>query len=213
MELINLGEILYKDALDIQIDFVEKVRTGESGEVILICSHPPVVTLGRKTRPSDLIDWKGAVYEVSRGGRATYHGPGQVVVYPILNLEKRGHDIYKYLRLLEKSIVKTLKDLGVDAIGDPDSTGVWCNGKKMASIGVALKRWVTYHGLAFNLESDPMAFQGINPCGMGHSTMISLENLLGEKIERSFFEKKLEQNLLNLLSVENFNLDINKTHS
>ena len=126
-----------------------------------------------------------------------------MVVYPILDLSKRGNDIYKYLRYLEKSIVKVLADIDVDAKGDPDSTGVWCGPKKIASIGVAVKRWITYHGLAFNLFSDPVAFSGINPCGMDQSTMTSLEDLLGFEIDRDYFEGRLEFYLLSFLNVEN----------
>ncbi len=203
MEIINLGEKDYKEALDIQMQYVEELMSDPSkNEKLIICSHPPVVTLGRKTQKEDIGLWSGKVYEISRGGRATYHGPGQVVIYPIINLEKRNNDIYKYVRHLEDAMVLALKDYSIDSKGDPDSTGVWVENKKIASIGIAIKRWVTYHGLAINLYNDPLAFSGINPCGMSQDTMISLESILGKKVERKVFEERLATHLKNQLIKE-----------
>jgi len=200
MEIIQLGERDYKEALDLQLSCVEDLMTNSNEqEKMIICSHPSVVTLGRKTQKEDIGLWSGQTYEISRGGRATYHGPGQVVVYPIINLKSRNNDIFKYVRHLEEAMVLTLEEYGITSEGDPDSTGVWVNGKKIASIGIAIKRWVTYHGLALNLYNDPMAFSGINPCGMSQDTMTSLEAVLGEKVDRAHFENQLIQNLKNLL--------------
>jgi lipoate-protein ligase B len=200
MKIINLGEKDYKEALDIQMSHVSKLLEDKEGhEHLIICSHPPVVTLGRKTEKEDIGSWSGKTYEISRGGRATYHGPGQVVVYPIVNLSKRNNDIYKYLRQIERAMVLTLASYGVKAIGDPESTGVWVNNKKIASIGIAIKNWVTYHGLAINLYNDPLAFTGINPCGMSQDTMITLEALINRKVDRGEFENALAENLRSLL--------------
>lgn len=200
MKVKNLGLIDYKEALDVQLTHVQSVIEDDSNEVILVCHHPSVVTLGKKSTPSDLIGWDGQVYEISRGGKATYHGPGQIVVYPIINLEKRGNDIYKFLRNLELAMVKTLENFGIEnSKGDPDSTGVWIDNKKIASIGIAIKRWVTYHGLAINIFHDDQAFKGINPCGLNVSVMTSLEELSGNKVERFAFENQLCSNLSELL--------------
>ncbi|WP_127714207.1 lipoyl(octanoyl) transferase LipB [Halobacteriovorax sp. HLS] len=202
MEVINLGLIDYKEALDIQLNYLEEVLIGTRDEVLLICHHPSVVTLGKKSSMSDLTGWKGKTYEISRGGKATYHGPGQVVIYPILNLEKRMNDIYAYLRNLELAMVKTLEEFGVkEAKGDPDNTGVWIRDHKIASIGIAIKRWITYHGLAINIFYDKDAFKGINPCGLNVKVMTSLEEILGHKVERFTFEKQLSSNLLELLKI------------
>lgn len=200
MDIINLGEKDYKEALEIQMSYVTKLLDNKEGsEQLIICSHPSVVTLGRKTQDADIGSWSGKTYEISRGGRATYHGPGQVVVYPIVNLTKRNNDIYKYLRHIEKAMVLTLATYDVEAIGDPDSTGVWVNNKKIASIGIAITKWITYHGLAINLYNDPLAFTGINPCGMSQDTMITLESLTGKKVNRKEFENTLAKNLISLL--------------
>jgi lipoate-protein ligase B len=200
MKVINLGLIDYKKALDIQLKTLDSVIKGEQEDCLIICHHPSVVTLGRKSTQNDLIGWDGLVYEISRGGKATYHGPGQVVVYPVINLEKRDNDIYKFLRGLEQAMVNTLTDFGIiDSKGDPDSTGVWINDRKIASIGIAIKRWVTYHGLAINIFHDDKAFKGINPCGLNVNVMTSLEEIKGHKVERFSFEEKLCSHLIELL--------------
>lgn len=200
MKVLNLGLIDYKEALDVQLKTVEAVINDQSDECLIICHHPSVVTLGKKSSPSDLVGWKGKVYEISRGGKATYHGPGQIVVYPVINLQKRENDIYKFLRALEQAMVKTLEEFGVNnSKGDPDSTGVWIDERKIASIGIAVKKWVTYHGLAINIFNDDDAFKGINPCGLNVSVMTSLEEVLELKVERFAFEEKLSSHLIELL--------------
>jgi lipoate-protein ligase B len=200
MKIKNLGLIDYKEALDIQLAHVKALIENKESETILICHHPSVVTLGKKSTPADLMGWDGKVYEISRGGKATYHGPGQVVIYPIINLQKRDNDIYKFLRNLEQAMVNTLSEFGItNSKGDPDSTGVWIDDKKIASIGIAIKRWITYHGLAINIFHDEQAFRGINPCGLNVSVMTSLEEIQGNKVERFTFENKLCANLSELL--------------
>lgn len=201
MEVLNLGLIDYKEALDIQLDMVGKVIEGAIPETLIVCHHPRVVTLGKKSEPSDLNGFDGKVYEISRGGRVTYHGPGQVVIYPIINLKSRNNDIYKFLRSLEEAMVNTLGEFGISgAEGDPENTGVWVSKSKIASIGIAIKRWVTYHGLAINIYRDDLAFKGINPCGMDVSVMTNLEELIGRKVERNTFENSLAAQLSHLLS-------------
>lgn len=204
MRIINLGLIDYKKAYEIQLQEVEKVRTGSDGALI-VCSHPPVVTLGKKSTSEDILGWQGQVEQIERGGKATYHGPSQVVIYPIVDLKKHGQNLSGFLEAMEQSMVEVLKHYEFSAKGNeergrPDYTGVWVKTelgqKKIASIGIAVKRWVTFHGLAFNLEYDPLAFSGINPCGLNTSTMINLETLRGAKVERSTFENQLCENLI-----------------
>ncbi len=204
----------YKLALELQLERVEKVADDSDEEMIVFCSHPSVVTTGRGTRVGDVTDWTGEVIEVQRGGRATYHGPHQLVIYPIIDLKRRGRNVEGYLRALETAMIETLGALGLQASRAPDSTidpsdsaqdnerlytGVWVDSKKVASIGIAVKKWVTYHGLALNLSSDPIAFSGINPCGFSRADMGNLKDLL--KIEpdlariRSLFTLFLEDEL------------------
>ena len=191
----------YEVALKKQLEYVEKAAADENHPGFLIfCSHPEVVTTGRQTKPEDIFNFKGPVIEISRGGQATYHGPSQVVVYPILNLKKSRAG---YLRDFEQAIVETLKFFEVPAEGNRtdkvEDTGVWVKTasglKKMASLGIAVKKWTTYHGAAINLHEDPRAFQGINPCGYKTETMISLEKFLGKKINAEVFKVQLRANL------------------
>lgn len=209
MEVLNLGNIDYLEAYELQKKKVEEVYQG-APETLIVCSHPSVVTLGKKSTRDDLLGWEGPVYEIERGGQATYHGPGQVVIYPILNLKNRGQNIAGFLEAMEAAMITCLKDYklsgkGNDDRGKPDFTGVWVTDqnnqtKKIASIGVAVKKWITYHGLAFNLFEDPVAFTGISPCGFTSDTMTNLEALLNEKVERQSFENQLITHLTSFFS-------------
>lgn len=202
------GLIDYEKALEKQLEKVNEVSESQSEDFgfLVFCSHPAVVTLGRKTQPGDVFGWKGPVIEISRGGRATYHGPSQLVVYPILKIS----DIGKYLRTMEDAIVAVLKDYGVDAVGKTmqqksdsqdatEETGVWVGRQKIASLGIGVKKWVTYHGAAINLDVDPQAFTGMKPCGFNSETMVSLEKLTGRKVDRHEFSAKLKVRLLDSL--------------
>lgn len=204
MKVEDWGLIDYLTAQKLQHQYVEEVIQGVREETLVICSHHPVVTLGKKAKPEDIMGWTGQIVETKRGGQATYHGPGQIIAYPILNLEKRNKDIYLYLRQLERSMELALEDVGLESAGNPDSTGLWVGDKKIASIGVAVKRWVTYHGLAINIEKDPLAFTGINPCGMSQSIMTSLEELLGAGYNRDKFKESLTFHLLDCMRPEAF---------
>ena len=206
MKVEDWGLIDYLTAQSLQHQDVEEVVAGIREETLVVCSHHPVVTLGKKAKPSDIMGWSGQIVETKRGGQATYHGPGQIIAYPILNLEKRNKDIYLYLRQLEKSMELALEELGLESSGNPDSTGLWIADKKIASIGVAVKRWVTYHGLAINLEFDPLAFTGINPCGMSHNVMTSLKQMIGNSFDRNKFKESLTFHLLDCLRPEAFGI-------
>jgi lipoyl(octanoyl) transferase len=195
MKLEDWGLIEYEASSLKQTQYVDEIAAGTREETIVFCAHPPVVTLGRATREGDLAGWTGAVSETSRGGRATYHGPNQQVIYPILDL-RRAHanfgerDVHAYLRALENATVAVLREAGLpDAEarttkqGEDSLTGVWTGTKKIASIGIAVRKWITYHGVAINLLDDPSAHQGIKPCGFTSNIMTSLEGELGRKID------------------------------
>lgn len=207
------GLIDYQTALEKQLECVNFVAENPSHPGFLIfCVHPPVVTVGRQTRPDDIFAWNGQIIEISRGGRATYHGPSQLVVYPVLNLKlertgRKPQEIRGYLRALEAAIVATLAEFGITAIGktpqklfgeavESEETGVWVGTKKIASLGIAVKKWISYHGAAINLDFDSKAFQGLNPCGFQSSTMVSAEELLGKKISREEFSDRLLTKLI-----------------
>ena len=188
----NLGHIDYQKALDYQLKVLEEVRLDPSQERILICSHPSVVTLGKKASIGEIQSWKGPTIPVSRGGKVTYHGPGQVVCYPILDLNLRNRDLHILLRNLDKATILNLEVLGVKAQRSENGTGVWVSELKIASIGIAVKRWVSYHGIAINLFHDPLAFRGISPCGFSSKVMTSLEELGKFSMDRKQFEKVLQ---------------------
>lgn len=199
MRVEDWGLIEYAAAVDKQLLYLEEVASG--GEDILIfCQHPPVVTLGRATTAEDLTGWSGALVESSRGGRATYHGPNQIVFYPILDLRRQGRDIHAYLRRLESVTVQALKELGLSTAearttkqGEISLTGVWVGEHKLASIGIAVRKWVTYHGVALNVLDEPLAFQGIRPCGFEPQVMSSIERELGKKVEIAQVQAALKE--------------------
>ena len=202
-QYVDWGLIPYQDAMQKQLDLVEQVALEPKSKIIIFCSHPAVVTLGRQTQSKDVFSWNGDTIEVSRGGRATYHGPSQLVVYVITSLKhpKSGSpesDVRGFIRNFENCIVESLKKFDIDSFGrsneNIDDTGVWCkdqNGdiKKLASLGIAVRKWVTYHGAAINCEFDQNAFQGINPCGYSSDRMISIEELL-EQNKKTYLNMK-----------------------
>ncbi|MCM2280400.1 MAG: lipoyl(octanoyl) transferase LipB [Bdellovibrionaceae bacterium] len=206
------GLIDYREALRRQDDLVGLVHQELARETLILCSHPPIVTLGRGTKPGDVDGWTGELAEISRGGRATYHGPSQIVAYPVIDLTPRGRDLHQYMRTLEESIVATLAAFGIHATGRTrqpvapgedatEATGVWVVSRKVASIGIGVRKWVSFHGLALNVEHDPKAFQGLKPCGFTPETMISMEEILGTRPNRQEVQNTLTRELLTRLSV------------
>lgn len=186
------GNIRYQDAYEKQKRLVDDIISNKAQERIIFCSHPPVVTLGKKSSAADIIDWSGEIVTIERGGRATYHGPEQIIIYPLLDLKKRENNLGGHLRNLERVIISLLEDFHLSSRGNPDYAGVWVEDKKVASIGIAVKKWVTYHGLALNVGFDPEAFKGISACGSSASVMISLEELLKKKIDRLEIQMRLQ---------------------
>ncbi|MGE0761969.1 MAG: lipoyl(octanoyl) transferase LipB [Bdellovibrionales bacterium] len=204
------GLIDYALACERQLELVDHVANGRKLETLVFCSHPPVVTLGRTTPKTDLIGWSGSVMETSRGGRATYHGPSQLVIYPIVDLRRedraglRERNVGGYIRLLGETVTQLLQESGApvelrqgsenDEQGHTRQlTGVWAGERKVASIGVAVRKWITYHGVAINLCADEKAFSGIRPCGFKPGTMISMQELLGKKISADQLGQRFAQ--------------------
>jgi lipoyl(octanoyl) transferase len=206
------GEVSYIEALARQAEYVDGVSRELRRETLIFCSHPPVVTLGRGTKPGDVFGWQGETVEVTRGGRATYHGPSQTVVYPILDLNSRGRDLHLYMRNLEGAILETLDSFGINAMANSlqvedgseeaaPATGVWIQSKKIASIGIAVRKWISFHGLALNIEHDPQAFMGMKPCGFAPGSVISMQDVLGSAPSRGSVESRLEIALLRRLTI------------
>ncbi len=175
-----LGRVEYGSALDLQNRIVDDYLSGAGGEKLLLLEHEAVYTIGRTRDQSSLRGTKALphpVFEINRGGQATWHGPGQLVAYPILDLERRGRDLHRYMRFLEEVVIRTCGELGVAATRREGLTGVWVGSKKIASIGVGGRHWVTMHGLALNVERCSLeSFQHITPCGIAGVEMTCLEN-------------------------------------
>ena len=200
IEVLDWGLIDYQSALQKQLELVDLVSQKRSPGFLVMCTHPPVVTTGRKTQPGDIFGWQGEIVDVSRGGRATYHGPSQLVAYPIVHLDqptsqRSARDINQFLRNFEKAIIQVLKNYGLEATGKTgvDETGVWVDNHKVASLGIAVKSWVTYHGAAINLFEDPNAFTGMKPCGFDRTIMTSVEGLTGKKADFQQFASQLKE--------------------
>jgi lipoate-protein ligase B len=189
--ILDLGLIDYKEAWDLQRDLWSRRVKGELPDLLLFLEHPHVITLGRRGNRSYLIAPQEVlesmaipIYHVERGGDVTYHGPGQLVVYPILDLKGYGYRLIRYVDQLEEVILRTLIDFGMEGKKDSLNRGVWVNGEKIASLGVTIKRWVSFHGLALNYETDLSYFDLIHPCGLVGKKMTSMEKILGRKVPR-----------------------------
>ena len=176
VDVLDLGRVPYQEALDLQRRLArERIDGRLPHDLLLLLEHPPVVTLGRASHAENVIQREGIdVVEVERGGDVTYHGPGQLVGYPILDLRNYKQDLHWYLRTLEQALIEGLAFLGIPAERNPGYTGVWTRGRKIASIGVHVKQWVTWHGFALNVTTDLGAFDRIVPCGIPGVEMTSV---------------------------------------
>ena len=178
----DLGTVPYAEALELQRAVARARISGEIAEdVLLLVEHPPVVTLGRTAKQANLIASpellaaRGVeVFEVERGGDITFHGPGQLVGYPIIDLKRHKQDLHWYLRQVEEALIVALAALGIAAERNQGKTGVWTQGRKIASIGVHARDWVTWHGFALNVNTDLSYFDLIVPCGIQDVTMTSI---------------------------------------
>jgi lipoate-protein ligase B len=177
LQVIEAGRIPYREALAWQRALAQARIAGRlEHDVLLLLEHPAVVTLGRTARPAHVLRPDGVeVVEVERGGDVTFHGPGQLVGYPILDLGGHRRDLHWYLRALEQALIAALAELGIPGGRSPGYTGVWVRGRKIASIGVHVRQWVTWHGFALNVTTDLAAFERIVPCGIPGVVMTSLE--------------------------------------
>jgi lipoate-protein ligase B len=184
---VPLGRVAYEEALELQRHTArDRISGALSQDVLLLVEHPPVVTLGRASKGKHLIASpeflrsKGVeLFEVERGGDVTFHGPGQLVGYPIVDLKRHRLDLHWYLRKIEEALINTLADYDIVAERNPSFTGVWTKGKKIASIGVHARDWVTWHGFALNVTTDLSYFELMVPCGIDGVVMTSIARELG----------------------------------
>jgi len=189
--IIDVGLIDYQKAWELQRQLWSRRVEEELPDLLLILEHPHVITLGRRGNRSHLIAssevleaMKIPIFHVERGGDVTYHGPGQMVVYPILDLKEYGYRLIRYIGQLEEVILRVLIDFRIQGKRDPLNRGVWVDGEKIASVGVAIKRWVSFHGFSLNYETNLKYFELINPCGLEGKKMTSMAKILGKEISR-----------------------------
>jgi lipoyl(octanoyl) transferase len=180
MELQDLGTIGYAEAFHTQERLLAEVLQGGE-ERLLLLEHAPVYTIGSGGSISNVLDPGIAALRVNRGGDVTYHGPGQLVGYPILDLSRRGRDLHRYLRFLEEFLVQLCRQLDVQSFTVPGRTGVWTDRGKLASIGVGVRHWVSMHGFCLNVAADTSPFERINPCGIKACRVTSLARERGEE--------------------------------
>jgi lipoyl(octanoyl) transferase len=186
--LLNLGETPYGEAWDLQRSLAAAVSQGAIPDTIVLVEHPPVITLGRRTDAGELHVPEEAeieIVETDRGGKSTYHGPGQLVGYPILDLNRHGRDVKRYCRDLEEAVIRTVGAFGIEATRLEGLTGVWLQSppRKICSIGVHISRWVTTHGYALNVDLDPAPFtQWITACGLEDASFTTMARELGRPL-------------------------------
>ena len=186
---VPLGRMPYAEALELQRSIArDRISGAISQDVLLLMEHPPVVTLGRSSKEKHLVaspeflQTHGVeLFEVERGGDVTFHGPGQLVGYPIVDLKRHRQDLHWYLRKIEEALINTLADYGIPGERNTSYTGVWTRGKKIASIGVHARDWVTWHGFALNVTTDLSFFDLIVPCGITGVVMTSIARELGSE--------------------------------
>lgn len=219
----DLGLIDYKEAWDYQEDLFQQTvqlkidrRNGLSNvstkNYLLFCEHPHVFTLGKSgkqenllAKDSDLNDIEASFYKINRGGDITYHGPGQLVVYPIFDLEHFFTDIHKYMRFLEEAVINTLAEYGITGNRIDGLTGVWIDQespRKICAMGVKSSRWVTMHGIGFNINTNLSYFNHIVPCGIDDKAVTSLSHEIGKEIDMDEIKNKLKVNLKNQFNFE-----------
>ncbi len=189
-----LGRIGYEEALALQESLVKQRAAGEIDDRLLLLEHDPVYTIGRTPDQSSL---RGAMHlphplvQINRGGQATYHGPGQLVGYPILDLRRRGQDLHRYLRALEEILIELCNAFGIAAQRRESLTGVWVGARKIASIGVGVRHWISMHGFALNVCGDLSPFYQITPCGIAGVEMTSIERESGAQVSVAKVAEKI----------------------
>jgi len=205
IDVCRLGRVPYDAGLELQNQLVEDRRAGRIGDTLLLLEHPPVITLGVKTRGKStnivasarVLEKEGVtVFETGRGGDVTYHGPGQLVGYPIFDLNPDRRDVHRYVRDLEEALIVAVRHFGVDGTRIPGLTGVWVGEagreEKLAAIGVRISRWITSHGFALNVSPDLRHFGLIVPCGIVDRGVTSLARLLGRDVPMEEVQNAVE---------------------
>ena len=207
--LLDLEHLDYGKSLSLMRKLARLKREQNYPQVLILVEHEPVITLGYRAGEGEVVASERElitrgikVFKTERGGLATYHGPGQLVGYPIFNLREIGLGLPKFVRLLEEVIILSLADFGLEAERKPGFPGVWINARKIASIGLSARRWITFHGLAINYNPDLTHFDFINPCGLGEGAMTSMARLLGDSIDQRELRRQVVLHFSRLFGLE-----------
>jgi lipoyl(octanoyl) transferase len=210
IEVRSLGVIGYQDALDLQASLVDERKQDRIPDQLLLLEHPPVITLGARTRndrthvlatDAALASLGVGLFETGRGGDVTYHGPGQLVGYPIISLRER-RDVHRYVRDVEEVLIRAAADFGITAVRVNGLTGAWVGQEKLAAIGVRISRWITSHGFALNVNTNLSHFQLIVPCGIGDRGVTSMQRLLGRSIPLMDVERAVVRAFADVFDLE-----------
>lgn len=211
LNIINLGVEPYKKIWDYQYQLFNLRLENKINDAFILLEHSHVYTLGKVARrehllisPQKLAEEKIDLFEIDRGGDITYHGPGQIVGYPIIKLDELYQDLHRYLRELEEVIILTLKEYGVEGYRIPGLTGVWVNNEKVAAIGIKVSRWITMHGFAFNINTDLSYFHKIIPCGIKDRGVTSLQKILERKIDIEEVKEILINHFLRIFNYQGY---------
>jgi len=205
----QLGLIEYGDAYHLQQKLTVQRLNGLIEDTLLLLEHPPTITVGKSGKlenilasPSQLAEKGVSLVFTDRGGDVTYHGPGQIVGYPIFDLRERGKDVHRYLHNLEEVLIRTLNDFSIESGRDSGHAGVWAKDKEIAAIGLSVRKWVTMHGFALNVNTDLAKFSLINPCGFTDRKATSMAHLLGSEILMESVTEKLLAHFASIFDVQ-----------
>ena len=195
--------IEYEKAIEFLEQRIDKIHKNKEKELIWILSHPSIYTAGTSYKENEILDKSINLFKTNRGGKITYHGPGQLICYLAIDLNKRKKDIRKFINIIENSIIKTLQDYKINAQADRKNIGIWIKQrkkkKKIAAIGIRIKKWIAYHGFSININTDINKFKKIIPCGINNCALTNL-NIIKKQSYKNFSEK-LIKNLINNLKI------------
>ena len=198
LNILDLGLTEYQRALDIQKTLVKERLDNSTSDTLLLLEHPHVVTLGKQTNPNDVLNNSIPIVKIDRGGSATYHGPGQLIGYIIMDLRSKGISVPILISKIHEIIILTLDELDIKAKRKKNDTGVWIDQKKIASIGLSVRNWITYHGFSLNVNTDLERFNTIRPCGYDSQVMTSVNSIKKKEYSKEVIQTKIIRNFLNV---------------
>ena len=198
LNILDLGLTEYQRALDIQKTLVKERLDNSTSDTLLLLEHPHVVTLGKQTNPNDVLNNSIPIVKIDRGGSATYHGPGQLIGYIIMDLRSKGISVPILISKIHEIIILTLDELDIKAKRKKNDTGVWVDQKKIASIGLSVRNWITYHGFSLNVNTDLERFNTIRPCGHDSQVMTSVNSIKRKEYSKEVIQTKIIRNFSNV---------------